>query len=159
MKKTIISLAVVASVAFFASVASATGEVTCMGACNPTPGGHHHHNWNKPDMSYKLNSNFNGDLNGGSLTHGTGDGPKTSQSYVLGEQEFKQTGKVDMTDFLAGTACNATCDQNNAQLGFEGSQTLKTGGMQESNGSDHSGAYVGSSVNGNFGANAKLNWD
>ncbi len=159
MKKAIISITFVGLFALFAGSAFATNDVICMGTCDPTPGGHHHHNWNKPDMSYKLNSNFNGDLHGGTNTYGSGNGIKEGKSYAVGEQSYEQSGSVNMTDFRSGVACGGNCADNKAELSFNGTQTLNTGGMQESSGTHHSGAFVGSSGQGHFGASGKLNWD
>ncbi len=157
MKKTILSLSLAAIVSFsFVGLASAN-EVACMGsACNSPTG---QYQWNQPDMRYNVDLSFGGQFNGGTDVSGYGTGPKTGQSYSVGEQSFEQKANVVMTDFLNGAACGGTCDQNKAQIGFHGVQTLETGGMQLANGTDHTGTVIRSGAGGHLGAAGSFNWD
>ena len=164
MKKAIfVAFLALVSMVLFTGFASATGNggVTCMGACEPTP--HHPHHppvqWNRPDIQYGLHTNFEGHLNGGSTTFGSGNGVNKSSTYSLGEQSFKTTADVNMTEFLAGSACNGTCADNKATLGFQGTQTMNTGGMQNSSGTNGSSAYTISDAAGGFKANGSLSFD
>ncbi len=163
MKKITLTLVAIFATCIFAGSALATGDIICMGnSCNPTPGTNPHHppvTWNNPDMSYKTNQSFHGDFNGGSNTYGYGNGPKSGQSYAMGEQSFNHSADINMTNFRSGTACGGNCDDNKAELGFSGNQSFHTGAMQESNGGRYSGAFAGSSAHGNFGANGSLNFD
>ncbi len=158
MKKTILSVAI--ALAFFAGSASATGygNVECMGTgCSPTPGGHHPHTpiWNQPSKQlsgeYHIQNHFNGDVTGGTITSGYGNGPMKSDTYVAAEQNFENGGQVHL-NLPQGHGNHG----NKAQLDFDGKQMISTGGYQQASGTNGSAATINSQVEGGFEADGKI---
>ncbi len=143
MKKNLITLAAVASFAFFASSASATCVMGCENLGN---GG-------LADIGFSGHSSFEGTTGANSLSSGQGNLKNESQNFTFGEQSANTTVDITRTTGLPGSGCSGACQENMGKVNFDYSGTAGAGAMQNSASSTGYGtanSYTGVGGNANF---------
>lgn len=153
MKKTFLVIPAFVFLLYSVSV-FANGNVYCMGDC----GDHHHPGWSNGLKELTMQTEFSGNLDGGSRTHGFGD-RSSGSSYSFTEQKFNTISEGNLTGYPPGVNCPGGCAENNAHLKFEGRQEISTGGMHESSGNNRSSAFSNSDATGDFNFRGGLGFD